>query len=101
MPFSGCALASGAARVMPVPPAPAVPTDAIVADSPSTVIAWPAEKPDTLPTLMFVSPAAAAAARPVGPPRTVTALLFSSSMFAAETPPTEQPAAVYVSHGAG
>ena len=27
--------------------------------------------------------------------------LFSSSMFAADTPPTLQPAAVYVSHGAG
>ena len=86
---------------MPVPAAPAVPTVEIVADSPSTVIAWPALNPVTLATLMFVAPAGVATSRAVGPPLIVTALLFSSSMFAAETPPTEQPAPVNVSHGAG
>src|SRR6266511_1661587 len=90
---------------MPVPPAPAVPTVAIVADSAfgvaSIVIAMPVEKPETLAVLMFVAPAAAAAASVVGPARKATAVLFSSTTLASAVAPKSQPARVYGTHGAG
>src|SRR5262245_42338868 len=99
---AACACVSGAVRVSPVPVAPAVPTVATTADSAaapvSIVICWPAANGVTLATLTFVSPAATAAA---SVDWMTIAFAFSSSMLAAETPPTEQPAAVYVSHGAG
>ncbi len=90
---------------MPVPPAPAVPTVAIVADSAfgvaSIVIAMPVEKPETLAVLMFVAPAAAAAASVVGPAWKATAVLFSSTTLASAVAPKSQPARVYGTHGAG
>src|SRR6266498_1042867 len=86
-------------------PAPAVPTVAIVADSAfgvaSIVIDMPAEKPETLAVLMFVAPAAAAAASVVGPARKATAVLFSSTTLASAVAPKSQPARVYGTHGAG
>ena len=52
-----CANVSGAVRVMPVPPAPAVPTDLIVRTSRnapvSMAISSPATRPVVLATLMF------------------------------------------------
>ncbi len=67
----------------------------------SIVIVLPTVRPDVLPTLMFVAPAADETARGVGPPLTITAPLFSSTVFATETLPTSQPARVYETHGAG
>src|SRR5262245_12865334 len=56
---------------MPVPAAPCVPTVVIVTVSSlggaSILIVCPTAKPVTLATLMFVAPAAAAAASVVGP----------------------------------
>src|SRR5947199_10516424 len=90
---------------MPVPAAPAVPTVMIVAGSrfepASIVIAMPAVKPLTFPTLMLVSPIAAGAESVVGPAAKVIALLFSSTAFAVETLPTSQPARAHGTHGAG
>ena len=96
-----------------MPPAPAVPTPpaATVASSAfaSTSIqnVCPAAKLKTEPTLMFVSPLAAAAARivglgePGGVVRKMTELLFSRTVFATPTLPTSQPARVYGTQGAG
>src|SRR4051812_12422258 len=102
------AFASGAARSTPVPAAPAPPTFAIVASSLfrvalSRTIVWPVARPLTLVTLMFVAPAAAAAARLVGAGevRRTIALLFSRTVLATPTLPTSQPARVYGTHGAG
>ena len=103
-----CALVSGAVRTTPVPAAPAVPTLAIVASSWLTVpfsstIVWPAARPLMLLTLMFVSPAVAAAASDVGAGdvRNAIAVLFSSTALAVPTLPTSQPARVNGTHGAG
>src|SRR2546423_117204 len=103
------AFASGAARLMPVPVAPAVPTlpgaDEIVAASAfepvSIVIAMPGVNPLTLATLMLVAPAVVGAASVVGPARKTIALLFSSTAFAVETLPTSQPARAQGTHDAG
>src|SRR3954449_3540617 len=90
---------------MPVPAAPAVPTVMIVAGSrfepASIVIAMPAVKPLTLPTLMLVAPIAAGAESVVGPAAKVIALLFSSTALAVEMLPTSQPARAHGTHGAG
>ena len=62
---TACASVSGAARVTPVPPAPAVPTVWIVANSTLVPVSmrttWPAVRPNVKVTLMFVSPGLAAA----------------------------------------
>src|SRR3954453_11253508 len=61
-----CAKASAGAKVTPVPPAPCVPTTAIVTVSgfapvESIVIVLPTTRPVTLASLTFVTPTAAAA----------------------------------------
>src|SRR5689334_15866841 len=67
-----------------------------------TTTVWPAERPATLTTLTFVSPAAEAAARVVAPgERRMIELLFSRTVFATLTLPTSQPARVKGTHGAG
>src|SRR6476659_3489404 len=102
---SACALTSGAVSVRPVPLAPPVPTVATTAlsafDSASMVIAIPTAKPETLWTLMFVAPTAAAVDNVVGPAANATEVLFSRTTFASAVAPNSQPARVYGTHGAG
>src|SRR6266545_4387010 len=75
---------------------------AVIALGPvSIVILIPTVKPETLPTLMFVAPATAAAASVVGPAAKTIELLFSSTAFAVETFPTSQPTRVHGTQGAG
>ena len=56
-----CAAVSGAVSVTPVPVAPAVPTVWMIADSPPTMMWWPATRPVTEATLTLVAPTAEAA----------------------------------------